>query len=347
MNFAEELRLYNEVSKAAAYWQVEVYRYEGNLWETSRGNRLLKTWEKGDFNEAQKRALQLAKTGLVKVVLPYKGADNGYLLDNYYYLVDQPQGRALDLTNLLDLERAAKLLARLHKLALFEIHGNVLSIHIMPDSLYVGRYGELTLGAFENLRVENPLLSLAHLLYDCANEKTREFVLQKYKEVLPVNTTELVQAEQLIWDSAILLGQIGPKKDTVEPSLEKLQELMEMLWPLIATQEYSNLPVSELSVPVSEYLETQSILPAKSSVTENESVTLSKPEEIETSSLDALMPCPEEINYQGEAPEAFNDATSVDSELEASEKKLAVDEKTKPKETLAWKPFPKLPTRRW
>jgi len=347
MIFAEEIHLYNGVSKGAAYWQIEVYRYKGNLWETSRGNRLLKTWEKGDFAEARQQAIQLAKTGLIKVALPYKGADNGYLLDNLYYLIDQPQGNALDLTNLLDLERATQFLAKLHKLALFEIHGNVLSIHIMPNSLYVGRYGELTLGTFENLRVENPLLSLAHLLYDCPNEKTREFVLQKYNEILPVNTAELVNAEQLIGDSAFLLGQQGPKKTAVKPTLEKLQELMEMLWPLIVTQEYSNLPVSELSVPVSEYLETQSISPARDSVTENEFVTLSELGEIETSSLEPPKPCSEEISQSEEASEDFDDTANVDSKLEVSEEKVGEEEKTKPKETLAWKPFPKLPTRRW
>lgn len=368
MNFAEEFRLFEEVSKGAAYWQIEVYNYKGNRWETSRGNRVLKAWERGNFHQAREQAIELAKTSMVKVALPYKGADGGYLLDNAFYLVDEPQGREIDLKNLLDLERAAKFLAKLHKLSLFQMGEAVLSMHIMSDTLYVGKYGELILWGFENLRIEDPLLSLAHLLYDCQNEKAKDFVYQKYTEIRPLDLNKLKKAESQVWDSAVLLGHSGKKEIGVKPTLEKIQELIDSLWPLLSQQEFINLPVSSMNIPISEFLQTQAAYPSTYNVAEFSDTKTSEfaSQDIEEFTNRTLNPCEEELLKQelemDLADESLLEEASWEIVSEISEEAskdiktdLSIEEETeetkkteeKKAEPISWKPFPKLPTRRW
>lgn len=344
MNFAEELRLYERVQKAASYFQMQVYSYKNHLWETSRGPLQLKTWERGDFDETRKLAVELAKAGLVRVSLPYKGQDEGYLFEGTYYLVDQPQGRLLDLDNLMDLERAALLLAKIHKAALMKMGDDVLSVHILPDTFFVTKYGELILWGFENLRIENPYLSLAHLLYDLKNNALRDFVLKKYGEVNSLDMRALKNSEQLIWNSAVILGQQGPKKDRSTLGLERLQELVGMLWPLVGMKEYTNVPVSEYletveanpqsvdmggfgGVPVSSYNEDELGVQFAANAGFEEKLNLSG------ANVEEKLPTVEQGDVEG------SESTERPTEGKAQNKRK--------NEPLAWKPFPKLPRKRW
>lgn len=350
MNFAEELCLYEKVNKAASYFQVEVYNYKDNVWETSRGPRVLKTWERGDFTETRKMAIELAKSSLVKVCLPYKGEDEGYLFENLYYLVDESQNRSVDLTNLMDLERVTKFLANLHKLALYERQGEVLSVHIMPESFFVDRYGILMLAGFENLRVENPLLSLAHLLYDCKNANLKEFVLAKYEQINPLDRNALRNTEKLIWDSAIILGQQGPKKIDTQLGIDKLQELVGMLWPLINMQEYTNIPVSE-------YLDTAEINPVYDVVmSDMNQITTTEYQDEELAlkyEQDTAFKSNVTNKDDGKTLEPLVEENTEEITIKDEERQFAHDnraEKTvdgKKAELISWKPFPKLPNRRW
>lgn len=363
MDFAQEYNLYEEVIRGAAYWQVEVYSYRRDkssfIWETSRGNKAVKKWERGDFTEAREMAIALAKTNLIKVTLPQKGADGEYLFDNNLYLVDEPQGRPLDLENLLDLERIAKFLGKLHKMALYENNKNILSIHIMPNSFYVGRYGELLLWGFEDLRIENPLLSLAHLLYDLRNEDMREFVLKNYEEINPIEKRDLAHADKLIWDSAILLGNRGPKKIESQNHLEKLQELVGLLAPLL-DQKYINVPVTEYmpssiaeplthvkmsdlsNVVLSEYTDT---IPTSAMVPSYEEDQIEISDNLGQHPVDSEVEVNEELDDILFEQENDNGQETLE-EMNENEKPTSsfVKEKSEP---ISWKPFPKLPNRRW
>ncbi len=385
MIFTEELRLYEQVNRGATYWQVEVYSYQGNRWETSRGLRALKEWRRGNFESSREAAVQLAKTSLIKVTLPYKGGDGGYLLDNQYYLVDEPQGRPIDLSSPLDLERVAKFLAKLHKLALFASQEKMLSIHILPETFYVGRYGELVLWGFEKLRIEDPLLSLTHLLHDCEDDAAREFVLNKYAEIRPISKQETLSAEQKIWDSAIMLGQLGKKQVDSQQQLEKIRELINLVWPLISTQEYTNIPISQPSLSISDLNDLQISYPKMDLSVEKTSVPVNNyyGENWNTINVTNLPPCEEELLQRTIASQS---AQSFQSEVEATAQEVLeqeplqvvyeekpdqgieeeannlqeklpvaggeeekrnqeqVEVKTEP---IAWKPFPKLPNRRW
>lgn len=385
MIFTEELRLYEQVNRGATYWQVEVYSYQGNRWETSRGLRVLKEWCRGNFESSREAAVQLAKTSLIKVTLPYKGGDGGYLLDDQYYLVDEPQGRPIDLSSPLDLERVVKFLAKLHKLALFASQEKMLSIHILPETFYVGRYGELILWGFEKLRIEDPLLSLAHLLHDCEDEAAREFVLNKYAEIRPISKQETLAAEQKIWDSAIMLGQLGKKQVDSQQQLEKIRELINLVWPLISTQEYTNIPISQPSLSISDLNDLQISYPKMDLSVEKTSMPVNNyyGENWNTINVTNLPPCEEELlqlttasqstqtfQYevediaqedleqeplqvvyeanpdQGTEEEAneFQKNPPVGDGEEEKRNQEQVEVKTEP---IAWKPFPKLPNRRW